>query len=217
MKTPIQIMLVEDNPEYRNVLKVAINRTPEMELVGTVGTAERAMQKLDPAEKTQAPDLILLDLVLPGLSGLDVIPWFKTNVPDTKIIILTQSENEADILLAITLGISGYLLKSSTIQQIKDGIHTVMNGGASLDPITAKFILSTLKKNSKTVHTDIPLTEREHEILGLLSQGLSKKEISTKLNISFFTVSTHIRHIYQKLEVPNAPAAVATALRKGWL
>ncbi|MGJ8674246.1 response regulator [Rubritalea sp.] len=217
MKTPITIMLVEDNPEYRKVLKVAIDRSQNMELIGTVGTAERAILKLEPSADQLAPDVILLDLSLPGMSGLEAIPKLKENAPNSKIIIITQSDSETDVLHAITLGISGYLFKSSTILQIKEGIEIVMNGGASLDPAAAKFILNTLQKKNKIELTDIPLTEREHEILGLLSEGFSKKEIGTKLDISFFTVSTHIRHIYQKLNVPNAPAAVATALRKGWL
>jgi DNA-binding NarL/FixJ family response regulator len=215
MTAPIKIMLVEDNPEYRNVLELAIKRDHGLELIGKAGTAERALHNLQPAAGLKVPDLILLDLALPGMSGLEAIPWIKKYAPDIKIIILTQSDNEADIFSAITLGISGYLLKSATIQQIKDGIQTVITGGSSLDPSVAKHILNTFEIPLPNQSADNPLTEREIEILGLLSQGLVKKEIADKLNISFFTVSTHVRHIYEKLEVPNAPAAISRAYQTG--
>jgi DNA-binding NarL/FixJ family response regulator len=216
MKSPIKIMLVEDNPEYRHVLSMAIERDPEMELLGKAGTAERALRNLQPATGLIVPDLILLDLALPGMSGLEAIPWFRQYAPSAKIIILTQSDNEADIFSAITKGVSGYLLKSAKIQQIKEGIHTVMKGGASLDPAAAKYILSTFKSAApKMAPAENTLTDREFEILGLLSEGLVKKQIGEKLEISFFTVSTHIRHIYEKLNVQNAPAAVAKAYKTG--
>ncbi|VGO13143.1 Oxygen regulatory protein NreC [Pontiella desulfatans] len=224
MTTPINIMLVEDNAVYREVLEMAITRDPNLELTDKVGTAERALQHLQPSVGQKTPDLILLDLSLPGMSGLEAIPWIKKYVPNTKIIILTQSENEADIINAITQGVSGYLLKSATVQQIKEGIQTVMSGGSPLDPAVAKYILNTFKaptsnRPESTPHTDgeedTPLTDREEEILSLLSQGLVKKEIAEKLNISYFTVSTHVRHIYEKLEVPNAPAAISKAYKTG--
>jgi DNA-binding NarL/FixJ family response regulator len=216
MESLIKILLVEDNPEYRNVLAMAIERDPGMELLGKAGTAERALRNLQPIDGLIVPDLILLDLALPGMSGLEAIPWFRQYVPTAKIIILTQSNSEADIFSAITQGVSGYLLKSATIQQIKDGIQTVMKGGATLDPSAAKYILSTLKSaGAKSAPSESVLTDREFEILGLLSEGLVKKEIGEKLEISFFTVSTHIRHIYEKLNVQNAPAAVAKAYKTG--
>lgn len=211
----IKLMLIEDNPEYRNVLETAISRDPKMELICKAGTAERALQRLEHDTGLAAPDLILLDLALPGMSGLEAIPWFKKCAPNTKIIILTQSENEADIFNAIKQGVSGYLLKSATIQQIKEGIHMVMNGGSPLNPAVAKQILDSFKAPAQKSVANHSLTEREHEILSLLSQGLVKKEIADQLKISYFTVSTHVRHIYEKLEVPNAPAAVAKAYKTG--
>lgn len=215
--SPVNLMLVEDNPEYRNVLETAIARDPGMELIGKAGTAERALHNLERPTGPTPPDLILLDLSLPGMSGLEAIPWFRKCAPDTKIIILTQSENVDDIFTAITLGVSGYLLKSATIQEIKEGIHTVMDGGSPLSPAVAKHILNNFNAPAKETDANSLLTEREHEILVLLSQGLVKKEIASELNISFFTVSTHVRHIYEKLEVPNAPAAVAKAYKSGLL
>jgi DNA-binding NarL/FixJ family response regulator len=118
-----------------------------------------------------------------------------------------------DILRAITLGASGYLLKSSTIKQIKQGIQTAMNGGASLDPGVSRFILETLQSTLPADETEQEITVREIEVLVLLAEGFSRKEIADQLGISLTTVVTHLGHIYEKLHVQNAPAAVS----KGYL
>ena len=208
-------MLVEDNPEYRNVVGVAMKRDPSMELIDMVGTAERALSILQDRPEDERPDIILLDLALPGVSGLEAISALREGAPDSRIIILTQSDKKADVLSAISQGAAGYLLKSSTVKEIKEGIRTVMDGGASLDSGMARYVLNTLQtKLSKTDPSDT-LSEREMEVLTLLADGLVKKEIAAKLNISFFTVATHIRHIYDKLNVVNAPAAVSKAYRMG--
>ncbi|MEM7600774.1 MAG: response regulator transcription factor, partial [Verrucomicrobiota bacterium] len=160
---------------------------------------------------------ILLDLNLPGMSGLDSIPFFRSAVESAKVIVLTQSDKEADVLRAINLGASGYLLKSSTVAQIKESIRTVMKGGASLDANVAAFILKTLKESMPNVASTPKLTLRETEILTLLAEGQSKKEISKSLEISVTTVVTHVGHIYEKLDARNAPDAIAKGFRKGIL
>jgi DNA-binding NarL/FixJ family response regulator len=217
MKKKIKIMLVEDNPEFREVIAFALKNDPNIELESQFGTAEYALNSLQSLSTRKIPDLVLLDLCLPGMSGLDALPYFKKSIPDTKIIILTQSDNKTDILKAISQGASGYLLKKSTIQRVKEGILMVMNGGASLDPDVAKFILDMLAKRPSLQQPEKPLSERELEILTLLGQGLLKKEICEELNISRNTVDTHVRHIYEKLEVQNAPAAIDKAHRYGIL
>jgi DNA-binding NarL/FixJ family response regulator len=208
-------MLVEDNEVYRNVIQRSLNRNTDMELISQFGTAEIALRSLTDGSTHTAPDIVLLDLNLPGMSGLEALHWFKEYAPDTKIIILTQSNAEADVLEAISKGVSGYLLKCATNKQIIEGIHTVMNGGASLDPKIAQFILKTLEKAPVKNKTSIMLTEKELEILTLLSEGLGQKEIAQKINITRNTVAFHTKNIYEKLKVQNAPAAVAKAFRSG--
>jgi DNA-binding NarL/FixJ family response regulator len=208
-------MLVEDNPEYRRVIELAMKRDPDMELVNQSGTAERALRSFQDMSTRVVPDLILLDLNLPGISGLEALPHLAQTAPDSPVIVLTQSDREADVLHAISLGAKGYLLKSATVNQIKDGIQTVIGGGSSLDPAVARFILDQLKAKLPKNEAGPQLSERELETLKLLGDGLVKKEIATELKISVFTVATHIRHIYEKLEVPNAPAAVNRAHRLG--
>jgi DNA-binding NarL/FixJ family response regulator len=215
MKSKIKVMLVEDNPEYREVINLALDDEADIELTSQFGTSEIALRSLQDMSTRKVPDLVLLDLRLPGMDGLDSLPYFRSSLPDAKIIILTQSDEEADVLRAISRGASGYLLKSSTLGQITDGIRSVMDGGAPLDAGVARFILETLKDSLPKGETENMLTERELEILTLLGEGLVKKEIADQLGISYTTVDTHVGHIYEKLEVRNAPSAVNKAHRLG--
>jgi two-component system nitrate/nitrite response regulator NarL len=217
MKTIIRVTLVEDHPSYRETVGLALEGEADMKLVGEFGTAERALRQLGIERGRIQADVILLDLNLPGMSGLEAIPLCKAAVPDAKVIVLTQSDREADVLRAIASGASGYLLKSSTVKQITEGIRTVVAGGASLDANVAHFILDTLRATLPEKDAEDLLTPREMEVLNLLSEGLAKKEIADKLGISPTTVVTHVSHIYEKLQVQNAPGAVAKAFGAGIL
>jgi len=218
MPDPTKVIIVEDNPEYRNVLKMAFEFDDDIVLIGTYGSAEHALRALEPKSKNiTRPDALLLDLNLPEMSGLEAMKWFREYLPDTPIIVLTQSESESDVLTAIQQGATGYLLKSATVQQIKDGIQTVVSGGALLDTKVAKYIMNQIQSAPAKGDSQTNLSIRELEVLELLAEGLVKKEIAAKLGISFFTVSTHIRHVYDKLNVLNAPAAISTAYQTGIL
>ena len=215
MKRPVTVMLIEDNPEFRKVIRLALMRDAEIDLTSDFGTAEIALRSLRDGSAPGDPDVILLDLRLPGMGGLDALPHFAGSAPQAKVIVLTQSDTEADVLRAIALGAAGYLLKSSTISQIKEGIRTVIEGGASLDPGVASFLLKTLQSRLPKTSTEATLSERELEILALLGEGLVKKEIADRLGISYPTVDSHVQHIYEKLKVHNAPAAINIAHRLG--
>ena len=217
MKELIKVLLVEDHAGFREVISRTVNAAPQLELVSQFGTAEIALREIQKQSENEMPDIILLDLNLPGISGLEAIPWFRKYAPDSRIIILTQSDNEGDVTTAISNGVSGYLLKSATAQQIKEGIKVVANGGASLDPSVAKFILNAFKTRKTESEPKKALSARELEILELLGDGLVKKEIADRLEISVTTVAYHIKHIYEKLEVQNAPAAVAKGYKSGLL
>ncbi len=210
----IKTMIVEDHPEYRAVIKLALEAHSHINLIGMFGTADRALSSLKD-RRVAKPDIILLDLNLPGMSGIEAIPAFLKFMPSVKIIALTQSDREADVLAAISAGASGYLLKSATLDEITDGIETVMNGGAPLDVGVAKLILNTLQNVPTQKKVDSLLTERELEILGCMADGLLKKQVADQLDISITTVASHVKHIYEKLHVQNAPAAVAKAFSIG--
>lgn len=213
MTDTIRIILIEDSVAYRKGIAFALEEQADMELIQQFGTAEIALRHLD--ETT--PDMILLDLNLPGMSGLEALPLIKAKTPDAKVIILTQSDKEADVLRAIELGASGYLLKSASIDQLVIGIHTVRDGGATLDPSLARFILNTLQEKLTQPTSQTRLSKREMEILTLIANGLAQKQIASELNISIYTVAEHIHNLYEKLNVPNAPAAVAKAYKDGLL
>ncbi len=217
MNKTIYVMMVEDHPDYRSGIELALETESDIELRGTFSTAEGALQRLQDPSSFLAPDVLLLDLNLPGISGLEAIRWIKEYSSKTKIIVLTQSDQEADVMKAIESGASGYLLKSSSLTQITDAIRTVSNGGATIDPKMATYILEMLRKQPPKSKLEHALTKREIEVLEHLSKGLLKKQISDKLGISNATVSTHVSHIYEKLEVQNAPAAISTAFQAGIL
>lgn len=208
-------MLIEDNREFREVLEFSLADEPDMEVTNQYSSAEFALRVLHDQPDINIPDLILLDLQLTGMSGIEAIPRLKKAMPKAQIIILSQSDNEGDVLKAITEGASGYLLKSSTVTQVIEAIRTVMDGGSSLDPRVANYLLKQLRTNLKKTEVQSLVTNREMEILGLLAEGFVKKEISDKLDISYRTVDTHVRHIYEKLNVNNGPAAVNAAHKLG--
>ncbi|MDP4623910.1 MAG: response regulator transcription factor [Akkermansiaceae bacterium] len=217
MNEKIKVMLVEDSHEYRHVIQFALQDDPTMELVGIFGTAELAIRSLQNEATRTFPDVVLLDLKLPGISGIEALPSLASLTPRSKILILTQSESEADVLAAIRLGAAGYMLKSSSIQDLKSGIQAVTKGGASVDPKMALYILNTVRNESAVLNDDSLVTEREAEILRLISQGLTRKEIAVELHISPKTVANHIAHIFEKLNVPNSPAAINKAHEMGLL
>lgn len=217
MKKPINVMLVEDNPEYREGMAIALEVVPDISLTTQFGTAEIALRSLQEMAGANVPDIVLLDLNLPGLSGIEALPWFATYSPETPVIILTQSNREADVLAAITAGAAGYLLKSSTRDQLIEAIRLVKKGGSPIDPHIARYILQTLRERPRKANDERALSEREIEVLSLLGEGLVKKEIAGELGISSHTVDNHMRHIYEKLQVPNAPAAITKAFKAGIL
>lgn len=212
----IRVMAVEDSPEYREVIRLAFEDQSDMKLVHQFATAEIALRSVRENLSQWAHDLILLDLRLPQMDGLSALSQFRECVPETKIMILSQSNSEQDVLRAISLGASGYLLKSATLNEITDGIRTVAKGGASLDKKVAIYLMNSIQGKHAKTKSDNPLTNREFEIITLVAEGLVKKEIAAKLGIGYSTVDTHVAHIYEKLKVSNAASAVNKAHRLGF-
>jgi two-component system nitrate/nitrite response regulator NarL len=217
MSSLIRVMIVEDHPEYREGIALALETEVDIELISKFGTAERALRNLQDRREPRRPDVILLDLNLPGITGLEALPYFRTCQPEAKVIILTQSDQEADVLTAISAGAAGYLLKSAPLDHITESIRTVMSGGAALDAKMARLILKNLEKSPPRQEAERKLSAREFDVLTLLGKGFLKKEISDQLGVSVTTVATHVRHIYEKLNVQNAAAAINKAYQTGIL
>ena len=207
---PIRVWLIEDNPSYREAVGRVVNETDDLHCAATFSTCEDALVALS---ASPPPDVILLDVGLPGMSGIDGIPRLRAAAPGAKMIVLTVFHDDDKILRAICAGATGYLLKLSPVEQITGAIREVQAGGSPIDGRIARRVLEMFAKLSPTP-TDYGLTERERSVLNHLVRGLIKKEIAAKLGLSVHTVDTHIRNIYEKLHVHTRCGAVAKALKE---
>ncbi len=207
----IQVWIVEDNHAFSRTAAAAINDTSGMVCVGTYRSCEEALAALAQGDP---PQVLLMDIGLPGISGIEGIQRFRQVAPRTEVVVLTVFEDEEKLLKAICAGASGYLLKGSNLDEIADGIRLAHMGGSPMTPRIARRVLGFFTGRPNR-HSDYGLTDREHSILQLLVEGLAKKKIATRLDISFHTVDMHLRHIYEKLQVNTATGAVAKAVREG--
>lgn len=206
----INIMIIEDDDTYRESLQAAINASENLVCPYACESCEEALEIL---EKDFAPEILLLDIKLPGISGIEGIPKFKAFSPATHIIILTVFDDDDLIFNAVCRGAEGYLLKSSTPQQIRDSIQNVMCGGAAMTPTIAGKVLKMFTQYAEP-KGEYDLTMREKEILQLLVDGLSKKHLADRLCISLYTVDTHLKNIYAKLHVHSQIDVIAKALKE---
>lgn len=203
----ITVGIVEDHSEFRQSLEYLVLSASGMLIAWSFASAEEALQDYTP------PDVLLLDINLPGISGVDAIPLFKEKDRSIKIIILTISEEDQHIITAIRNGADGYILKKSNRNKILEAIHQVYEGEAALTPMVARQVMAYLKKGDSKTEPSSILTQREKEILTLITQGMINDMIAEKLFISPQTVHNHIRNIYDKLQVHSRAQVVAKALR----
>jgi DNA-binding NarL/FixJ family response regulator len=205
------VIIIEDNELLRDSLKEAINKSSSINCNNTFGSGEAALDFIEKEELV--PDIILLDIGLPGMSGIELIPELKKLSPTSKIIIITVHDDDENVFNAICSGASGYLLKDLSADGIVSSINEVMNGGAPMNSHIAKKVLNMFRdQNIKSDGYD--LSEREMQILSLLVDGLSKKQIAEKIYLSHHTVDSHIRNIYAKLEVHSRSSAISKAIRE---
>ena len=211
MNNPVDVIIIEDNELLRESLKEAINKSGSIKCKNTFSSGEAALDFIGKEELV--PEIILLDIGLPGINGIDLIPEIRKLTPTSKIIILTVHDDNENVFNAICAGASGYLLKDLSADNIVNSIKEVMNGGAPMNSHIAKKVLNMFRdQNIKSDGYD--LSEREKEILSLLVDGLSKKQIAEKIFLSHHTVDSHIRNIYAKLEVHSRSSAISKALRE---
>ena len=210
----ISVWLVEDNEVFRRNVQRVINGLDGMTCDGSFDSAEATFAAL---QTNPAPDVILLDVQLPGVDGIAALSKFLEAVPEVRVIILTVFDDADKIFRAVCAGASGYVLKASGTDKIGESIRQVMGGGAPMTPEVAKKVLDAFANSDLLpgAKGDYGLTAREQEILRLLAEGLLKKEIADALSISVNTVSTHLRRVYDKLHVNTNTGAVAKALREG--
>lgn len=211
---PIRVLIFDDNNDRRDSLAMLVASTGELELAGNYPDCRNALE----AVGKEMPDVILMDIGMPGINGISATALIKKNFPDVHILIQTVFEDTEKIFRAITAGASGYLLKSSPAEKIVEAILEIHRGGSFLSPAVATKVLDhyrTAPAHSSNGSALNSLSDREREVLNLLVEGMSYKLIAGKLDISYFTVNTHIRKIYEKLQVHSSGEAVAKALQQG--
>jgi DNA-binding NarL/FixJ family response regulator len=204
------VWLIEDNEAYRRTIRRVINRLEGFFCPQAFAWCEEAIERLRSGD---APDVILLDVGLPGMGGLEGIRVIKSIVPSSHVIMLTVFDDQEKIFQAICAGASGYLLKTSSEEKIALSIREVMSGGAAMTPSIAQKVIEMFA-NLAAPRDDYGLTAREREILNLAVEGLIKKEIADRLGLSFHTVDAHLRNIYTKLQVHTRAGAVSKALKE---
>jgi len=206
----IQVLIIEDDAAYRDSLQSLINRSADLACPFACESCEEALELLNNAF---VPQVILLDIKLPGMSGIEGIRKLKTLSPVSHTIILTVFDDDDNVFNAICEGAIGYLLKSATAEQITAAIHEVMAGGAAISPHIATKILKMFTQYSQPKQ-EYGLTHREKEILQLLVNGLSKKHVAAQLHISLLTIDTHLKNIYAKLHVHSQIDVIAKTLKE---
>lgn len=208
---PIDVVTIEDHLEFRESLSYILQSTEGFRCIGKYGSAEEALSHMP------EPDVVLLDLNLPGMSGIEAVERLKRKFPESRILILTVFEDADHVFPAILSGADGYILKKTPPIRLLQAIEDAAAGGSPMTPVIAKKTLDLFKRYVPHKNHDDPLTSREREILSLLVDGFGNDEISTKLFISPQTVRNHIRHIYEKLHVHSKSQAVIKALKEGFV
>jgi DNA-binding NarL/FixJ family response regulator len=206
----IQLLVVDDHPIVREGLVAVLEDQPEFHVVGTAGTAEEALALMPRLR----PDVVLLDLEMPGLSGVEALPRLREVAPETRVIVFTAYDSEERVLGAIRAGAQGYLLKGASADEIAHAIRAVHRGGAYLEPRVASQVLAGLGGMPRATPN---LSPREREVLRLVADGLSNKQIAHTLGITERTVKFHISSLFQKLDAENRAQAVAIAVHRDLL
>ncbi|MDA7535915.1 response regulator transcription factor [Akkermansiaceae bacterium] len=198
------VVLVEDDELLREQLVKILNETKEVEVLIAVSSGEEALEKIP----SYSPDVILLDINLPGKSGIDCIRELKQKCSSTEVIMLTAYEEEDNIFNALREGASGYLLKTSTPQEIFDAIRDVHSGGAPFSSHVARKVAQYFRQDREISKENESLSPREREVLTLLSSGYIYKEVADKLDITVETVRTYVKRVCAKLHVRSKVEAI---------
>jgi len=201
---PITVSIVEDNPGMRESFAALLNQSPNLRCISAYATGEEAVQGI-PADK---PDVALVDVNLPGMNGIECVAKLKAQLPKLQVLMLTRYEQSDLIFNSIRAGASGYLLKNTPPAELIQAIEQVHAGGAPMSMQIARKVVDHFRQIQKPASDVEKLTQREQEILELLSKGYYYKEIGEQLNISLNTVRTHLQHIYEKLHVQSRTEAV---------
>ena len=207
---PITVSIVEDNEQLRGTLARVINRAEGFRCVSQYGDAESALEGLP----KDAPEVVLMDINLPGMNGVECVRRLKQTAPRVLVVMLTVYEDTENIFNALAAGAAGYLLKRTKSAELLEAIREVHRGGSPMTTHIARKVTQSFQRAGPSQQPTENLSEREQEVLDCLSQGFLYKEIAEKLGISYETVHTYIRRIYEKLQVRTRTEAVAKFLKR---
>ncbi|MBK5092728.1 MAG: response regulator transcription factor [Actinobacteria bacterium] len=207
----IKVMIVDDHHLVREGLKAVLDNGNDIKVVGEAATAEDALKTLEQSD----PDVVLMDISMPGMGGIKATKLIRDRYPDVKVVILTMLDQEGYVYEAVKAGATGYMLKSTSSDELLRAIKTVYDGKALLHPDATAQLLKEFANLAENRGQDYGLSNREMEVLQLLSEGTTNKEIAKSLYISEQTVKTHLAHIFGKLGTSDRTETVAKALRNG--
>lgn len=197
----IRIFIYDDNDDRRDSLKALLNLNDNLKFVGEAQNCKNVLSEIE----TYHPDLVLMDINMPEVDGLEGLKIIKTSHPEIKVLMQTAFDDSDKIFTSIKNGASGYILKNDKPQQILQAIEEIHKGGASMNPAIAQKVLDYFKPNS----VKSPLSPKENQVLALLSEGLSYKMVAEKLEVSYSTINTHAKRIYEKLHISSLGEAIA--------
>ena len=206
----LRVVLIEDVRDVREGLNALINGTAGFRCVAAYGSMEVALARIE----NEKPDIILTDLGLPGMSGVEGIERLRKIFPETPILTLTIYDNDEQIFNALCNGANGYLLKNTPPARLLEALQEAVDGGAPMSPTIAARVVNLFRTFRPPAHADYHLTLQETELLKLLIEGHHKKTAAREMKISVHTVSFHLKNIYEKLQVHSKTEAVAKALRE---
>lgn len=206
----IRVCIVEDDRRVRESLAVLIDGVERMHCVGTYPSGEEALKGI----VGKNPDVVLMDINLPGMSGIECVKQLKAQLPKAQIIMLTMYEDDENVFQSLVAGASGYLLKRTSPAELLKAIEEVCSGSSPMSGKIARTVVEHFQKLKIAAPQEEYLSKRETEILDLLAKGYRYKEIADTLSISFETVRTHLKNIYQKLQVHSRTEAVVKYLQK---
>lgn len=215
---PIRVIAFDDNKDLRDMFRMLVDAQPDMVCVAVHADLDQMMRDIDAAK----PDVIVMDIQMPGMNGIDGVKAIRARYPEARIMMQTVFEDEDKVFDAIRVGASGYLLKTASAEEMMKAIRDVYAGGSPITPAIAYKVLELFRVNAATdrnttgpVSNGAGLSDREKSVLTLLVKGRSYKMIADDLGISYHTVDSHMRHIYEKLHVGSGTEAVSRAIRDG--
>lgn len=205
----MRLAIVEDDPILLKNLELLLNGEPDISVIGTFTSAEETLAEIEKIE----PEMILVDLGLPGMSGTTLIKKLKEMMPNVEIMAHTVFDDRDKVFSSLKAGATGYVLKGCTPRELIEYLHILYKGGAPMSPKIARMVINEFNESSRK--GQLLLSGREKEVLALVSQGLTYTEVADALNISPHTVHSHIKKIYEKLQAKDRNDAILKARRKG--